>query len=254
MEIQRERPTARQIETVHDAAQRLQQVVAALQTRYGSDVLRDATALPTVIPPHIASGYAPLDALTGCGGLPQGHLSLFTGGATSGRLSCALRFLTAARSRSHDSIVVFDPADSIHSASLQRAGVDSAHTLFVRPSRHDAPAALLGDLLNTHTWRCVLIDGLHRLRSATFDAALPELTRLARRQRTALLLLDDAASSSDEYAGSALAHHLSLHLHFERTHWLRRPYVGLCGFAARVRLERSRWARPGGHCDMEIPL
>lgn len=230
----------------------LRDAVSALQERYGMQAMREGLDPSVVVPPHIASGIVALDALSGCGGLPQGHLSLFTGGSTSGKFSIALRFFAAAQGRGRrDDVAVLDFSGSATLEAFHRAGVDQAHLLFARPAPDDAPSTLLGDVLHMHDWRCVLVTGARRLRNET---ALPDAARLARRRRTALLLLDDDASPADAYAGSALAHHLSLHLHFERIGWRRALHTALTGYTTRARLERSRWTRTGRHCEVEIDL
>jgi hypothetical protein len=234
----------------------LQRAVAALHARYGSDVLREAHELSAAVPPRFSTGFPALDALSGGGGVPQGHLTLFTGGATSGKLSVALRSLAAAqgRHRRRDPVAVLDLAGTADPQSFHLAGVDLAHTLFIRPPRTENITTLLYDVLNVRAWRCLLVDGVGTLRTSphqlhTFDAALPELMRVVRRQRTALLLLDDAGQPGD-----ATAHSLSLHMHFRRTDWQLSRHGGIVGCTTRVQLERSRWARPGAHCDLTLPF
>jgi hypothetical protein len=237
----------------HSGSTRLRDAVAELQARYGRQALHDGGDAALVVPPHIASGIDALDALSGCGGLPRGHLSHFTGGSTSGKFFIALRLLAAAQSSrtKRDDVVLLDIPASAAPDALHRAGVDPSHVLFVRPTPRDALGALLCDVLLVRNWRYVLVIGAGRMRD---DPALAEAARLTRQRRTALLLMDDDATPVDAYAGSALSHHTSLHLHFERTLWRRTPHAGLYGYTTRVRLERSRWARPGKHCHIEIDI
>jgi RecA/RadA recombinase len=64
----------------------LEQTVAALRTRYGDGVLRRASELDQARSvSHIPTGFKDLDALTGCGGVPQGALTLLRGRTTSGK-------------------------------------------------------------------------------------------------------------------------------------------------------------------------
>lgn len=74
----------------------LEQTVAALRTRYGDGVLRRASELSSVRSvPHIPTGFGELDALTGCGGVPQGALTLLRGRTTSGKLTLAYKTLAS---------------------------------------------------------------------------------------------------------------------------------------------------------------
>ena len=71
--------------------QRLDQAVALLRQQYGEGILRRASELEAAPPPHIPTGFVPLDALTGCGGIPLDNLTLLGGPTTSGKLTVAYK-------------------------------------------------------------------------------------------------------------------------------------------------------------------
>jgi RecA/RadA recombinase len=242
----------------------LEFTVAALNARYGDSVLRDAGELLATIPPRIMTGFAPIDALTGCGGIPQGHISLFTGRTTSGKLSVAYRVLAGAQGagRHKDPVAILDLTGASDPQTLEAAGIRLDDVLFVRPPKPEQAVTLLYDVLRMQPWRCLLIDGLADLLISAsiargFDAVMPELARLVRQQRTALLLLDEPAPPWLRFVrvgSGALVHYAALHLEFARKDWRRQARGGIDGYTTLVKLERSRWARPGKSCEAMLGI
>ncbi len=78
---------------------RLESAVAGLQLRHGDKAVRKASELASFsTPPHIATGFGALDALTGCAGFPLRASTLLTGQMTSGKLTLAYKTLVNAQS------------------------------------------------------------------------------------------------------------------------------------------------------------
>ena len=127
----------------------LEFTVAALIARYGESVLRDAGELLATIPPRITTGFAQIDALTGCNGIPQGHISLFAGRTTSGKLSVAYRVLAGAQGAGQrkDPVAILDLTGASDPQTLQAAGIHLPDVLFVRPRKPEQAVTLLYDVL-----------------------------------------------------------------------------------------------------------
>jgi RecA/RadA recombinase len=226
----------------------LDKTVEALDRRYGLGSIKRATELPVArATPRIGSGFAALDALTGLNGLPCGHITLFSGRTTSGKLSIAYRALASAQGsgqRKND-IAVLDCSRTSDPDTIARNGVDLARTLFVRPPDADGAAPLIFDLLNGFGLRALLIDGLgDLLRSRRiahgFDAALPQLAALLRQSGCALICLDEHAAG--------------LHIEIQRARWDYDPCGDVRGYVAAARVLKSRWAAPGGRCEITLAV
>jgi RecA/RadA recombinase len=243
----------------------LDKTVEALDRRYGLGSIKRATELPVArATPRIGSGFAALDALTGLNGLPCGHITLFSGRTTSGKLSIAYRALTSAQGsgqRKND-IAVLDCSRTSDPDTIARNGVDLAHTLFVRPPDADGAVPLVFDLLNGFGLRALLIDGLgDLLRSRRiahgFDAALPQLAALLRQSGCALICLDEPAPPWLRWfklGSAAIAHAAGLHIEIQRARWDYDPRGDVRGYVAAARVLKSRWAAPGGRCEITLAV
>jgi RecA/RadA recombinase len=246
--------------------QRLERTVEALKIKHGEQVVE---AGPTIlqrllVPPHISTGISCLDSLTGCKGLPIGHLSLLTGRTTSGKLTAAYFALAQAqgRGRHKEKVAILDVTRSSNPGYIHQQGVDLNHTLFVRPPQPTEAVQLLHDLLRGFGLRALLVNGLGNLlrtRRITqgFDTALPQLCQAAQSARCALIVLDEPAPPwlDTHIASSAIAHYVSVHMDFTRTGWLRDAHDhDVVGCVSQVQLLRSRWAAAGRRCEVQIHL
>lgn len=76
----------------------LESTVALLQHRYGAQAIqRAADVAQPKKPESVATGFAALDAITGCQGIPLGALTLLSGAATSGIVTLAYKVLLHAQ-------------------------------------------------------------------------------------------------------------------------------------------------------------
>src|SRR5688572_21140837 len=114
--------------------QRLEQAVAALEDQYGNGVLRRANELASRVA-HVPTGFAALDALTGCGGVPLGAMTLVSGVSTSGKLTIGYKVLAACQQvYPRQTVALVDLHASADPDYLVRAGVDLERLLVVRPA------------------------------------------------------------------------------------------------------------------------
>lgn len=253
--------------------QRLQKTITALQDKHGAPVIAAGPSLlqRLLVPPHISTGIACLDALTGCKGIPIGHLTLLTGRTTSGKLTLSYGILASAQGTStqrKDKVAILDVVGTSNPDYIARRGVDLDHTLFVRPPQPAQAVPLIFDLLRGYGLKVLLVNGLGSLLTSrpvthAFDAALPQITQALRSARCALVCLDepDPPWLRARDVSSALPHQVSLHLAFERIGWLTDVGAGqtgqgreVVGCVSRARLVKSRWALTDRTCDVPVRL
>ena len=244
-----------------DKRRRLDHAVAAVQLRHGPKALRrgeDAASPPAV--PHIATGFTALDAMTGCGGVPLGAITLLSGRTTSGKLTVAYKLLANAqrdgRGRVAYTVALLDLSRTADPDYLHRCGLDLDALLIGRPQPGPETVHLLGDLLATQRVRAVVLDSLADLpKLADLNGSLGKLKTLLRASGAALLLLDEPQppwlrwlnlDGSREVRQAA-----ALHIEMGRERWLRRDGV-LVGYRAQARLLKSRWAYGAASAPVEL--
>src|SRR5438128_10317205 len=82
----------------------------------------------------VSSGIAPIDLLTGAGGLPRGALTEIFGPDSSGRTSLLLSLLAQMTAR-EEACALVDSTDAFDPLSAEAAGVDLRRLLWVRCAR-----------------------------------------------------------------------------------------------------------------------
>jgi RecA/RadA recombinase len=213
-------------------AQKLDLAIDSIRLRFGSQALTRAAELP---PPQPWRSETPIDQLTGIGGLPRGRLSLFTGSATSGKLTLALAVLSKATQEFAHAAVIdgggFDPwtllpfspelsALTVVSAQAPEIAGESAAAL----ARAGAGFILLMGSVPEH-WIGPLESG-------------------ANRSGTVLVGVVDSPDRP-------LAHASSFSLGFSRTEWIKERGV-LVGIKTSARCLKNRVAPPLGVTELEI--
>jgi hypothetical protein len=241
---------------------RLDQTVAALETRYGAGVVRSAHDLTRRPPPHLSTGFPQLDALTGCGGIPLRNMSILSGRATSGKLTLAYKLLVSGQhTRQRQTTALVDLAHSADPDYLARAGVDLARLLLVRPRLDRQAVDVLVDLVLSRQLRVVVVNGLAELQRDPklyryLNATLGRLQQALRTHHCALVWVDDPAPAWLRWfhldRSGAVRQYAALHLELQWERWLTQPDGQLYGYAAQARLLKSRWARPGRTAPVEI--
>ncbi len=208
--------------------ERLEKTVELLDRRYGPGTLQLARDLPlATIPPHIATGFAALDALTGCNGIPLGHITLLTGKTTSGKLSLAYQH-PGPRARRYRGDRLHPHQRPGHARALWHRS--HPHTLFARAPEPERAVPLLFDLLQGFGLRAILIDGLGdllrtRAIARGLTARCRSSPRALRQARCALLCLDEPAPpwlTWLKLGSGAIAHAASLQIDIHREAWTPR--------------------------------
>lgn len=238
-----------------DKRRRLDHAVATVQLRHGPKALRRGEdALSPAAIPHIATGFTALDAMTGCGGVPLGAVTLLSGRTTSGKLTAAYKVLANAqrdgRGRTAYTVALLDLSRTADPDYLLRCGLDLDALLVGRPQPGPETVQLLGDLLANRKVRAVVLDSLGDLAAdrrgmANLNATLPKLQTLLRASDAALVVLDEPQPPWMRWlnldAGRGVRAIAALHIEMQRERWLWREGV-LVGYRAQARLLKSRWA------------
>lgn len=257
---------------------KLDSTVLAVQSRYGPQALRRGTTTRPAVAAHLSTGFAQLDALTGCGGVPLGALTLLSGRSTSGKLTLAYKLLAQAQVPSH-TVALLDLTHSADPDYLSRCGVDLVRLVMVRPSVVSPNASahpkgsdqgvgnpdakllhLLLDLARSRQVRLLVVDGLAELTSTrelrrALPATLRRLPPLLRAAGCGVVLLDEPAPPwqrrlrLDTHAPIRLQ--TALHFELQRERWLQAD-GRLTGYMARAQLLHSRWAAAGRSATVEF--
>lgn len=132
------------------------QLVMAIHRQWGDDAIVPLGAL-TPFADAIATGFPPLDAALGAGGIPRHHLTTLMGSGTSGMTGLAHRLMAQAQAQELVGVVI-DPSQTFDWQSAQMLGVDLDLLLLVRPADWAAALSLLRDLLDVVVAGCVIFD------------------------------------------------------------------------------------------------
>lgn len=230
---------------------RLESTIAAIRQRHGAQAIRRAADTPSPTIPHVSTGFAALDAITGCHGAPLGALTLLTGKTTSGKLTLAYKTLANAQrlGNTANNVGIIDACAATDPDYLVRCGVKLEQLLLVRPAADRDGVALLLDLVQSGALRMVLVDSLadlwlDRAAERLWMASWSKLRRLLRVTQCALVVVDEANPPWLRWLnlerGAALRQQAALHIELRRERWLRRDGE-FAGYAARAQVLRSQW-------------
>lgn len=239
---------------------KLESAVAAIQQRHGVQAIRKAAEVAPAVVPHVSTGFAALDAVTGCGGIPLGAMTLLSGQSTSGKLTLAYK--TLAHAQRQGNAALLDLSRTADPGYLHRCGVQLDRLLIARPDT--APGALVNsvalllDLVQSREVRCVLMDGLADLDAAALrrlTASLAHLRQLLHAAGCAVVFTDEQHAPWQRWLdldpGAAVRAQAALHVELQRERWLRRSGE-LVGYCATARVVRSRWRSDSPQASIEI--
>ena len=165
-------------------------------------------------PAGLAMELPELDRATGFGGVPCGKLTEFTGPASSGKLTLALRALATAV-RAGGVAAYIDLPGTFYPPAAAAMGIDLERLVVVRPKDEAAAVKAGAILLLSEGFDAVLLDlGRARVR----PDALARLTELSARSRAATI----AVPRDGSRATAGLRFFASLRLGVRRRDWLWR--------------------------------
>lgn len=244
---------------------RLDNAVSAIQQQYGPQALRRGSELGRAVTlPHIPSGFAALDAMTGCGGIPLAAITLLSGRSTSGKLTLAYKLLAHAQrgpqGAVHYPVALLDLSRTADPDYVNRCGVDLDHLLVARPSSGRQAVNAIGDLVQTRQVRALVVDSLADLAADPpalryLNSLLGQLQQALRAGGCALVLLDEPKPPWLRWlsldSSSLVRWCAALHIEMQREHWLQRDGE-LIGYRAQARLLKSRWVYDLRSAPVEI--
>ncbi len=243
---------------------RLESAIRLVQQRWGSSALVPARSAPTRAS-LVPTGLAALDQLLE-GGVPLRAITLFTGGATSGKLTVAYKILSQTQQgvlgERRRSVAIVDLGASTDPDYIMRSGVDLDRLLLIRPQAAGQAVRVLLDLVRSRALDVILVDCLSDL-SENSDAAraleqmMPQVNLALRTVDCALIFLEDAQSPWLPWlptgSSRAVHHYASLHVEFTRQEWIESASE-LCGYRVQARLMKSRGPRSGTTVSFAIEL
>ena len=247
--------------------QRLESTVAAIQRQHGARALQKGSELPAQRrPPHVSTSFAGLDAITGCAGIPLGHVTLFTGPLGSGKLTVAYKVLMGAqqavkKSKSAAPVAILSLNQQLHVDYIQRCAVDLTRLDFYQPPTLEQAVELLLYLAAGHVYRLILVDSVSDLLAMPplarqFNRALSKLNRLLHATASGLLCIGEESApwlarllQWDQMA--ALRRATALHVDFGVQQWLDRDGQWR-GYRRLATVRKSRWAAAGACAQIDI--
>lgn len=244
--------------------QRLEQTIAAIQQLHGERAVRVGAAARAADVPHVPTGFARLDAITGCGGAPINALTLISGKSTSGKATLAYKTLANAQRANPGGVVALVDLNGAADADyLARCSIDLNRLVVAQPKPARQAVELLIELTRharKHRIAAVLADDLSPIvadagAGRALSAAAPQLALLLKHSGCALIALSESPSTWQRWIGGgalgALSSIADLHIELSRETWLERDGE-LVGYRARAGIARSRWAPAGQSASVEI--
>ncbi len=237
---------------------KLESAVERIHLRYGKAALKKGISQPP-LPQPISTSFKRLNQITGCNGIPQGHITLLSGPPESGKRILAYKSLSNAQRRWNNVCII--QLNQISDADyLERCGVKvgSTHLFFVQPTLAQLVPLLL-DLVQTKQLRMILVDSLlevatHRKIASRLQAALDRLVHAAREANCAVVFIDETKSSRDKRSalGKAVCNKAALCLELQLLQWMREGRE-VTGYQSLVHVTRSRWPhQPNRTVTIEI--
>lgn len=243
--------------------QRLENAIVAIQKQHGAGVIRRASQMDRRLPQHISTSFPELDDLTGCGGVPLGAMTLFSGHSTSGKLTVAFKvFATAQASQKRQSVALIDLNRTCDPDYLKRAGVDLNRLQIVQVEASKQAVDLLLDLVQSRKMRVIVVNGLPNLQADQsvnryLNSKLGQLYQMIRTINCALLWIDEPAPAWLRWINwdrsGTVRPFVSLHIELQWEELLDYKASGkLRGYCAQARLLKSRWAHSGRSVPIAI--
>ena len=236
-----------------DRAATLQQLIAAIQRRWGAHALRLFGQPPVGTVPVVSTGFPDLDAALGIGGFPRGRLTELLGMATSGKTTIALRALMQAQAQG-DRVGYIDLPSTFDPEYAAWCGIDLASLLLIRPQAASDALDLLPPLITSGGLGMLVVDDLASFQETTqgsvlLERALRVLAGPLTQSPCALIVLTTlphrpGVMGTIGFRGAALAYAAALQLHIAREAWLDNGSAPP-GCHVRVSVLKHKLASPG---------
>ena len=236
---------------------RLESTVAALQVRFGTDALRRLKKTADV--PAIPTGFAGLDAILECGGIPRGRITELLGAPTSGMSTLALKTMAMAQNQ-QDSVVYVDLARTFDPDYAARCGVRVEKLYLARPAGGRQALEITLSLIAGGAGMLVFDSVAHLLHeplgSEEGSSILRRLNRALSDSPCALvfltaLRLGDGPAQAVYPSGFALAHYAAVRLALEKERWITKQR-DIDGYRARATVLKNKLGAAGKNTSLDI--
>lgn len=241
----------------HSRQTKLEKTVATVQRRFGARALSKGglSAVGTqAVVPHISTGFPSLDDLLCIGGLPKGKISELIGFPTSGKTTCALKFLACAQD-SGQQVGYIDQARYFDPDYAHRCGLDLSRLIIGAPYDATEALAMVEALVRNGNLAALVLDTADFLwadarYAQQISDSLGRLSAPMARAGTVFLFLHDPLAG-EALALSTLKHYASVRLEVIRENW-QRIHSDVRGYEARVKVLKNRYGPAGRMTTISI--
>jgi recombination protein RecA len=246
-----------------DRKDKLEKVISAIQRRWGTQAIgRSSEQLDTEIP-HIASGFAELDAALGTGGIPRGRISELMGVPTSGMTTVALKIMAQVQ-MTEDAVAYIDLERSFDPDYARRCDVLLDRLVLVHPHSAGQALDMLPDFVHNGGFDLLICDMPAQVQqegrvARKLTSTLGRLLAPLSKSNTTLLFLTalpsygkGATLEATVYPSQAtLPYFATMRLLLQKERWLYRRR-DVCGYEAQVIVVKNKLATPGKRVRIAI--
>ncbi|MFN2134714.1 MAG: hypothetical protein ACK2UK_02085 [Candidatus Promineifilaceae bacterium] len=240
--------------------EKLDQVIGAIQKRWGSGAISRSSEQLARDTPRIATSFPSLDDATGAGGIPRGRIIELLGRPTSGMTTVALRIVAQAQADEGAAVYIdlernFDPVYAL------RRGVLLEQLILVHPFDAGQALDMLPDFVRNGGFNLLVCDMPVRVQDKEstgrkLASTLGRLLAPLSKSNSTLLFLTTLAGQAGDgtpfYPQQAtLPHFATLRLLFQRERWLYRQR-DVHGFETRVIVIKNKLSTPGQEARIAI--
>lgn len=226
------------------------------------------------LPDSVSTGFESLDQITGCSGIPQGHITLLSGQTTSGKLTLAFKILANAQQININKgaarlVALVDLNQTADPDYLSRCQIDLDRLIVAYPLPKLDTVQLLFDLAETSEIGVIVVDGISNLQQVR--GAMPllnnhssQLAQALHISKSTMIFVNEAKPSGNKLSLPRLVRqtlrlglspelHLAagLHIMLHRERWLYQSGQ-LIGYQAVANIKKSRWHAPKRRTSIAI--
>jgi recombination protein RecA len=249
-----------------DKKKKLAETVAALQSRWGMQVVGRWQPEQKLAVPHISTTIPALDKALGMGGLPRGRISEIVGVPTSGMATIAMQIIAGAQEQGHTAIYI-DPDHTFDPAYATQWGLSLNRLVLVRPYDVEQALAILRDFIFSGGINILVFDAPFSLLSRPVLAqalatTLDQIIAPLGKSNCVLLFLsplpagknNDRAGGPVAYPpGLALPHFAAVRLFIQRESWIYKER-DISGYQAQILVLKNKLGPAGERISISLAL
>jgi hypothetical protein len=232
---------------------RVDEVVRAVQRKWGAKALQKATLTDPATPSQLSSGHPDLDRLTG--GLSPGAITELVGAATAGLHTLTFRAMAPLLSAG-DGVVYLDLPGAFDPDHAAQCGVDVSRLLVIRPQGPPEAWEIALELVHRRAVGMLVWDSLPVLLATPggtdlLARGLRRLTPALPASGCAFLVLTPLLLGRYPLGANALTHHAALRLHLQRRAW-RYECGQITGYEVEATVLRNRHGPEGKGATLSL--